>query len=159
MKAALPILIRFTFFHDCKILIKEKPCFLKKNNSDSIGKFHFQMEMCPKYTDAPRSKIKFCLFAIAYLPTKILSTQTIFLTTWDFFFFFFFFLNGKFTMITLNSRTNRPEQKSADPDQTAPRRSDLGLHCLPFHLHFSGTPFVGKIDLIKLYDVVVISEY
>ena len=27
---------------------------------------------------------------------------------------------------------------SADPDQTAPRgeeQSDLGLHCLPFHLH------------------------
>ena len=56
-----------------------------------------------------RPKIKFCLFAMAYLPTKILPTQNSF---WPFrTAFFFFFLNGKFTMITLNSRANRPEQK------------------------------------------------
>ena len=24
---------------------------------------------------------------------------------------------------------------SADPDQTAPKQSDQGLHCLPFRLH------------------------
>ena len=24
--------------------------------------------------------------------------------------------------------------KSADPDQTAPQQSDLGLHCLPMHI-------------------------
>ena len=31
-------------------------------------------------------------------------------------------------------------------------QSDLGLHCLSFHLHILGTQFVGKIDLFKLYD-------
>ena len=49
-------------------------------------------------------------------------------------------------MITLNSRTNRLEQKV---------QSDLGLHCLPFHLHILGAPFVGKIDLFKLHDIVI----
>ena len=59
---------------------------------------------------------------------------------------------GKFTMITLNSRTNRPEQKVQIQIRLL---QELGLHWLPFHLHILGTPLVGKIDLFKLYDVVI----
>ena len=71
--------------------------------------------------------------------------------------FFFFFLNGKFTMITLNSRTNRPEQTVQAQFRLLKEQSDLGLHCLPFHLHILGTPFMGIIDLLILYDVIAIS--
>ena len=41
----------------------------------------------------PRPKIKFCLFAIAYLPTIFPPTQKILLGFLDEFFFFFFFFN------------------------------------------------------------------
>ena len=59
-----------------------------------------------------RPKIKFCLFAKPTYPPKSSLTKICF----DHLGQHFFFLNGKFTMITLNSRTKRPE-KSADPDQ------------------------------------------
>ena len=78
-----------------------------------------------------RPKIKFCLFAIAYLPTKILPTQNIILTTWDSISF------PKWQIYYDHPSTNRSEQKVQSSEQ-----SDLGLHCLPFHLHILGTPFV-----------------
>ena len=81
-------------------------------------------------------KIKFCLFAIAYLPSKILPTQNSFWPLGT----AFIFLNGKFTVITLISRTNRPEQTV----QTQIRLlSSLDIHCMPFHLHILGSSFRG----------------
>ena len=46
---------------------------------------------------------------------------------------------------------------SVDPDQTAPRvansvdpdQTDLGLHCLPFRLHFLDALFYSKATLFK----------
>ena len=58
-------------------------------------------------------------------------------------------------MITLNSRTDRSEQKVQTQIRLLQEQSDLGLHCLPFHLNILGASFMGKIDLFNLDDVVI----
>ena len=57
-------------------------------------------------------------------------------------------------MITLNSRTDRSEQKVQTQIRLLQEQSDLGLHCLPFHLNILGVSFMGKIDLFNLDDVI-----
>ena len=44
---------------------------------------------------------------------------------------------------------------SADPDQTAPEQSDLGLHCLPFHISLSDTLLHEK----KINCLISMSSY
>ena len=103
-----------------------------------------------------RPKVKFVCLQLPTYPPKS-SLPKIFSTTLES--IFFFFLNGKFTMITQNSRTNRPEQRvqaqirllqgavwsGSTPFAFQPahfgyvEQSDLGLHHLPFNLHILGT--------------------
>ena len=96
------------------------------------------------------------LFVCNCLPTQQNPTYPkYFLPLGTAFFFFIIFLNGKFTVITLNSRTNRPEQKVQTQIRLLLGAVRMGLHCLPFHLYILGTPFMGKTDLFKLYNVVI----
>ena len=37
----------------------------------------------------------------------------------------------------------------ADPDQTAPEQSDLGLHCLSFRLHRLNSLLYGRVQILE----------
>ena len=55
--------------------------------------------------------------------------------------------------MTLNNRTEMPEQKSVDPDQTAPQeQSDQSLHCLVFCHHSLDTLRDSESSLIKFLE-------
>ena len=57
------------------------------------------------------------------------------------------------SIMTLNNRTEMPEQKSVDPDQTAPQeQSDQSLHCLVFCHHSLDTLRDSESSLIKFLE-------
>ena len=74
-----------------------------------------------------------------------------FLTIWNSIFFFF----SKWQIYHDQVGQTGLSKKIRPRSDCSKEQSDLGLHCLPVNLHILGTPFVGKIALFKLYDVVI----